>query len=135
VTATTVPGPTPTPESRRFWDAARAGRLEVQCCGSCGLLFHYPRVLCPRCWSDDLGWRAVSGRGMVATFTVLHRAVHPGWQARAPYVAALVDLEEGPRLLSNIVGVEPASVRVGLHVQVTFEADGEAVLPRFVPRS
>jgi uncharacterized OB-fold protein len=129
-----LPGPTPTPVTRHFWDAARAGRLELRCCRACGLMFHYPRVLCPRCWSQDLGWHAVSGRGTVATFTVLHRAVHPAWQARAPYVAALVDLEEGPRLLSNIVGADPAAVRVGLPVEVVFEAVGDAVLPRFAPR-
>lgn len=130
-----APLPTPTAVSRRFWEAARDGRLELPCCRACRLTFHYPRVLCPRCWSQDLGWRVVSGRGTVATFTVLHRAVHPAWQSRAPYVTALVDLEEGPRLLSNVVGIDPRDARVGLAVEVVFEVEGEATLPRFVPRT
>lgn len=133
MTPTTPPPPTPTAISERFWKAASEGRLELQHCRSCGRAIHYPRVLCPSCWSADLDWRVVSGRGTVETFTVIHRAGHPAWQARVPYVCALVRLEDGATLLSNVVDVEPDAVRVGMPVRVVFRRDGDVVLPQFAP--
>lgn len=133
MTAIPLPQPTPTAVSERFWRAVQEGRLELQHCRSCGLTFHYPRVLCPSCWSADLDWQAVSGRGAVETFTVIHRSGHPAWQSRAPYVCALIRLEEGPTLLSNVVEVQPGAVRVGMGVRVVFRRDGDVVLPQFVP--
>jgi len=127
------PGPTPSAISFRFWDAATEGRLEFQRCLECGLLIHYPRVLCPRCWSEQLGWEIVSGRGTVKTFTVMHRAGHPAWQDDTPYVAALIQLLAGPTMLSNVVDAEPAAVHVGMPVEVVFRKSGEQTLPQFIP--
>lgn len=128
-----APGPTVTPVSSRFWEAAGRGRLELQRCGDCGLLFHYPRTNCPRCWSATLAWEAVSGRGTVKTFTVIHRAGHPAWQRRTPFVAALIELAEGPTLLSNVVDVPPAEVTVGMPVRIVFRLVDGVTLPQFVP--
>jgi uncharacterized OB-fold protein len=119
--------------SRRFWDAAAEGRLEVQRCRSCGAWTHYPRELCPRCWSTDLVWEAASGRGVVQTFTVIHRPGHPSWADQTPYVVAIVQLEEGPTLLSNVIDVAAEQVHVGLAVCVRFRRDGDLTLPQFAP--
>jgi len=132
-TALPGPGPTTTAVSRRFWDAAEEGRLELQRCDDCKLLLHYPRARCPRCWSAALTWEPVSGCGIVKTFTVLHRAVHPVWQRRAPFVVALIELREGPTLLSNVVDVPPAEVTVGMAVRVVFRRVDGVTLPQFVP--
>lgn len=128
-----APRPTATPVTRHFWDAAEAGTLELQRCRRCELLFLYPRTNCPRCWSRALVWEAVSGRGTVKTFTVIHRAVHPFWQARTPFVAALIELREGPTLLSNVVDVDPVDVAVGLPVRVVTRSLDGIALPQFVP--
>lgn len=133
MTSASRPGLVTTDLSRRFWDAAAEGRLEVQRCRSCDVLTHYPRELCPRCWSSDLVWEATHGHGIVRTFTVIHRPGHPAWNTQAPYVVALIQLDEGPTLLSNVVDICPSQVRVGLRVSVRFRPDGEVTLPQFAP--
>lgn len=118
-----------------YWEAARQGRLAVQRCAGCGRLSHPPVASCPRCHHDTFTWDEMSGRGSVHTFTVVHHSVHPVSAGATPYVIALVELEEGPRILTNLRGGEIADVRVGLPVQVTFEAAGDEVgLPQFEPR-
>ena len=84
------------------------------------------RRFCPACGSQGCGWTQVSGRGSVYTYTVIHRGPTPAYQADAPYVIAHVELEEGPRVISNLIGVDPAQVRIGMPVEVVFEdvADG-----------
>lgn len=117
-----------------YWDATRERRLLLQWCVSCDVPVHYPREVCPGCLGEDLSWREASGAGEVYAFGVHHQAAHPLMEDRVPYVVALVDLAEGARLMSNIVGCEPADVRVGMPVQVTWEAlsDGRH-LPLFEP--
>lgn len=114
------PGPTPSPISRPFWDAVERGQLLVQRCRRCGHHQHYPRALCVGCWSEDVEWTAATGRGRVWTHTVVHKPGHPAWQRDVPYVLALVELEEGPRLVSNVIGIAPAAVRVGMSVEAVF---------------
>ncbi len=116
-----------------FWEAARQGRLVAQRCQGCGHIFLPPRRWCPRCWSSELEWTPCSGRGRVYSFTVVHQAPSPFFQERAPYVLAIVELEEGPRLMANIVGVEPGRVHIDMAVQVTFERRGEVSIPQFTP--
>ena len=128
-----VPGPTPTGESERFWAGCRDGELLLQFCESCEHWVFYPRAICPHCWSDRLDWRRASGTGTVRSFTVVHKPGHPGWAVAAPYTVAVIDLAEGPTMLTALVGVEPADVRVGLPVRVSFERVGEFVLPFFTP--
>ena len=106
----------------------------MQRCEQCARFQFYPRIVCSHCGADSLAWQAVSGRGRVASFTVVRRGISPAYQA--PYVVALVDLEEGVRLMSNVVGCDPEQVSVGDAVAVRFESWGaEHVLPVFVPAS
>ena len=121
--------------AKPFWDATRERRLVLQRCRPCDRAIHYPREACPRCLGRDLEWRAASGRGVVHAFTVNHVAGNPAMEDRVPYVVALVDLDEGVRIMTNVVGCTPASVRVGMPVEVAWEglSDGRA-LPVFSPR-
>ena len=131
------PIPVPTPESRPYWEAARRHELQLQRCRSCAHWIFYPRAACPQCLSGDLEWRPVSGRGTLHTFTVAYRG-QKGFPLGSPYVIAIVELEEGPRLMTNLVGVEPdpARLRIGMPVEVVFEdVSAEIALPRFQPRA
>ncbi|MCC6250365.1 MAG: OB-fold domain-containing protein [Rubrivivax sp.] len=105
--------------------------LEAASCSACGHVFLPFGPVCPRCWSDRLDTRALSGSGEVATFTVYRQQYHPDFPP--PYVIALVALREGPRMISNIVGCAPESVRVGMAVHVRHEPRGGRWLPLFVP--
>lgn len=127
------PGPTPTPVSQPFWDAAAGGSLRLQHCRRCAAVVFYPRNRCPRCWASSLTWRTASGTGTVASYTVVHRPGHPAFAPDAPYVVALVDLAEGPRMLSAVVGCEPDEVAVGMPVRVRFTPRGDHTLPLFEP--
>lgn len=113
--------------------AAAARHLEAAQCHACGHLFLPFGPVCPRCWSDRLGKRALTGLGEVATFTVYRQQYHPDFPA--PYVIALVALPEGPRMISSIVDCPPEAVRIGMAVRVRFEARGERWLPVFVPEA
>jgi hypothetical protein len=95
----------------------------------------YPRHLCTTCGSDDLPWGAVTGRGTVFTYTVARRPTHPGLADSVPYVIAVVELEEGPKLTTNLIGIDPDDVEIGLSVQATFEDVGDATLVQFRPVS
>jgi uncharacterized OB-fold protein len=124
--------PTPTPDTQFFWDAAAAHRLVIQRCGGCGTLRHPPRPMCPRCHALEWDALEASGRGTVYSFVMPQHPQFPFMEY--PYVVALVELEEGTRIVTNIVGVEPASVRIGMPVDVVFEEfDGGVVLPQFRP--
>jgi uncharacterized OB-fold protein len=127
--------PAPDEVSRFHWDAAAAGRLEVQRCGECGRHQYPPTIGCVACGSGDLPAAEVSGRGTVYSFTVSHRAYEPGFVDDVPYVVALVTLEEDEhtRMLTNIVGAEPADIEIGMPVEVTFEPLGDFALPQFRP--
>jgi hypothetical protein len=129
------PLPVPTPETRPFWDGVRKHELRLQRCRPCGEHFFYPRAACPRCLSPDFEWRVASGRGTLHTFTVVHRGAR-GFPLGPPYVIAMVALDEGPRLMTNLVGIEPdpSRIRIGMRVEVVFEdVTPEATLPRFRP--
>jgi uncharacterized OB-fold protein len=128
------PLPRPTAVSREFWAAARRHELRVQRCRACGQHIFYPRVFCPACLSDGLEWVNVSGRGRVYSFTVVRRAMHPAFRPDVPYVLAIVELEEGPRLTTNIVGCDPLDVRVDMPVEVVFDdVTPEVTLVKFRP--
>ena len=114
-----------------FWDACQQGVLEVSGCADCGHRFLPPGPCCPSCWSARLSPREVSGRGRVFSFVVYRRSYHPA--IPAPYVVALIELDEGPRLISNIVGCAPEAVSIDMPVQVRFEQVGDFKLPRFEP--
>ncbi|TCP55334.1 hypothetical protein EV191_102546 [Tamaricihabitans halophyticus] len=127
------PGPTPVPMSKPFWSATAQGQLVVQRCQGCGTHQHYPRVVCRHCWLTELDWVTCSGDGRVWTYTVVHRPGHPAWEPEVPYVLALVELDEGPRLMTNIVNIAPAEMRVGLAVRAVFDDTADTSLVHFAP--
>jgi uncharacterized OB-fold protein len=119
--------PTPTPLSAPYWQAAREGRLVLQRCEACGKHQFYPRSICAACASERLAWSDASGRGRVKSFTVIRRAVSPAYEPEVPYVVALIELAEGPTLMSNVVGCAPEAVRIGACVRVRFDAWSDAI--------
>ncbi|MCL4686279.1 OB-fold domain-containing protein [Myxococcota bacterium] len=123
------PLPQPDVLTTSFWNACRRRVLEISVCGDCGHRFLPPGPCCPRCWSPRLASQESSGRGRVDSFAVYRRTYHPGMPA--PYVVALVELDEGPRLISNIVGCAPEEVAIDRRVEVRFEAADGFSLPRF----
>lgn len=135
-----APAPEVNPETAPFWDATARGELLVKQCEDCASLIWYPRSVCPECGSPRTRWQPVSGRGRVYSYTVNHRGEGPYWD-RAPYVLAYVELDEGPRLMTNIVApddgkLDDSVLAVGLPVEVTFHDTGEgSALPRFRPLS
>ena len=126
--------PAPTPETEPFWAGTRAGELRIQYCRACARYYFYPRPFCRYCRSPDVEWRRVSGRARLVSYIVNYRPVPPTATGR-PQVIALVELEEGPRMLTNIVGAgpEPESLPLDAAVSVEFEPRGEQVLPVFRP--
>jgi uncharacterized OB-fold protein len=130
------PLPAPSPETQRFWEGCRKHELWLPYCRACGQFYFYPRDFCPRCFGWDVEWRQASGRGKIYTFAIQYRAWHPGWAEETPYITALVELEEGPRLFTNIVGIEadPQKVRCDMPVEVAWEdVSAEISLPKFRP--
>jgi uncharacterized OB-fold protein len=129
------PIPRVTPELAPFFAAAKRRELVVQRCTACGLLRFPPRELCSRCWSRDVEWTPVSGRGEVFSFYWMHQVYHPGFATEVPYPVVVVALEEGPHVVSNVVGTTREELRIGLPVEVVFEdASDEVTLPKFRPR-
>jgi hypothetical protein len=128
-----APAPERTPETAPFWDATAAGRLVLACCDACGTVIWYPKTYCADCGGLEVSWRESSGLGTVYSFSVVHRA--PGAFAEAvPFVVAYVELDEGPRVLTNIVGCDPDAVFIGQSVLVVFCDTGEgSALYRFEP--
>lgn len=117
-----------------YWQAAAEHRLVVQRCRGCGRLGHPPVASCPSCHASAFDWPTMSGRGTVHTFTIVHHSVHPVTAGSLPYVLVLVELEEGPRVLTNLRGVRPEDVEVGMPVEVLFEdLDDGVSLPQFRP--
>lgn len=123
------------PLTAPYWEGAREGRLMVQRCTSCGLLWHPPEHICPRCQTDRIEWVAAAGSGTVYSYTVVTHATHVAFEGKTPYLVALIDLAEGPRVVSGIRDCAPGDVYVGMPVEVTFETVGSVVLPQFVPRT
>lgn len=118
--------------NRPFWDGCREGELRLQRC-SCGELRYPISTVCPRCLSTEYAWEPVSGHGRVFSFTVFRHSYNDGWADRVPYDVAIVELDEGPRLITNVVGIALEELRVDLPVSVVFEPEGDVVLPRFEP--
>ena len=126
--------PVPTPETQPYWDGAAAGELRIQRCTDCGKPFFYPRSSCPFCGSAAVEWFTATGRATLYSYTITHRAA-PGFEEDTPYAIAVVQLEEGPRMMANIVGVPntPDNLVLDMDLQVTFEKRGDMSLPQFAP--
>jgi uncharacterized protein len=118
-------------DSRPYWEGLRQGELRIQRCNSCSKAVFYPRSICPHCHSDQLAWIVASGKGTIYSYTVVHQAFGP-FAADVPFVIAIVELEEGARMMSRIVDAPRERVAVGAAVRVTFENVGEDLtLPYF----
>lgn len=126
--------PAPTPITQAYWDGTRAGELRVQKCENCGQHVFYPRPHCPHCASTALSWLRCSGRATLYSYVINHVAP-PGWEGETPYVIAVVKLEEGPRMLSNLVDVapDPKALPLDLPLEVAFQPRGKQMLPVFRP--
>jgi uncharacterized OB-fold protein len=126
--------PSPTLETEPFWQAAADGKLLLPRCNSCDAVIWYPRRFCPSCHRvDDVSWFEASGRGTVYSFTVVRQAPGP-WKAAVPYVIAYVELDEGPRILTNVVGCDADDVSIGQRVETVFDRSPEgAGVYRFTP--
>jgi uncharacterized OB-fold protein len=135
VSAPARPRPQPSPFSQPFWEASARGEFRIQVCARCDARIFYARYACTQCGARELRWEPSSGRGTVYSYTVARRPTHPAFAARVPYVIAIVELEEGPRVTTNITGCDPAAVAIGMPVEVVFEeaVDGIAI-PVFRPR-
>jgi uncharacterized OB-fold protein len=117
-----------------YWEGTRAGELRAQRCADCAHLRFPPSILCPRCLSERAEWQRLSGRGKIYTYIVVHRPQHPAFFSDAPYNVAIVELEEGLRTHTTIVGCANEDLRVGMPVEVVFEKiDDEVTLPKFKP--
>jgi uncharacterized OB-fold protein len=114
--------PHPNPETRAYWDAATAGKLLIRKCESCGRFHHYPRALCPFCFSDATSWQTASGQGKIYSYSVMRRA-------EVPYAMAYVTLDEGVTMLTNIVDCNFDALKIGQAVRVVFRSTTEGAPP------
>ena len=129
----TIPAPELDELSRPFWDALKQGRLTFQRCTACGHAWLPARSDCPQCLAPD--WRREDAKGgaVLVSWVVYRMAYHPAFEPRLPYTVATVQLDEGPRMISNIVGAEPAQLRIDQRLQLRIEAEADFMVPRFTP--
>ena len=132
----TVSKPVPIPDeiSAPFFDGACGGRLMLQHCAACDKWSFPVRERCPHCFAAKLQWRQASGRGSLYTFAIMHQVMNPGFASSVPYNVSQIDLEEGVRMVSNIVGVANDALRIGMALEAFFDDVGENVrIPKFRP--
>jgi uncharacterized OB-fold protein len=128
------PTPDPTADTTPYWEGMKQGKLLLQCCSACGKVRHYPRPVCPHCYSMEHRWIEAKGSGTVHSWTIAHHAFHPGFKGDLPYTLVTVDLAEGVRMQAQLHGAEATSLAVGLPVRIAFEAaTRDLTLPVFVP--
>jgi uncharacterized protein len=128
------PLPEPTPDTQPYWDGLRARKLLIQSCAGCGKLRFYPRPMCDACYSMESAWVEASRHGTVHSWTVTHHPFHAGFKGELPYILATVDLAEGVRMNAQVRGIDQDGLRIGLPVQVGFEASAEGLnLPVIEP--
>lgn len=126
--------PIPDDYTRTWWDATARRRLLIVRCASCGEAHYYPRPFCPRCGGDEVAWEEASGDATLYTWSVVHQNDLPPFRDKVPYVAAVVDLAEGPRMMTNVIGAQPEALRVGMALRVDFEELDEGFhIPVFRP--
>lgn len=126
------PLPVPDADSVEFWEGCNAHELRLQECRNCGEVRHYPRSHCPNCRSAEARWIKATGRGRIHSFVVIYRALHPAFQEKVPYVVALIELEEGPRMISDLIDCDPAQVTIGMPVTIVFEdTKSQVSIPHF----
>jgi uncharacterized protein len=130
------PLPMPDPVTQPFWDSTKAHEMKIQRCNDTGKFFFYPRGMSPYTLSDNIYWEPVSGKGTLHAFTIVQNQRQPGFAEEVPYVVAMVELDEGVRMMTNLIGVEadPEHVKIGMPVEVVYEdVSDEITLPKFKP--
>jgi uncharacterized OB-fold protein len=129
---TNRPIPTPDERSAEFFRAAKEGRLLIKRCTNCGRNLAPQREACDACTSEALEWAQASGKGSVYSFVVMHQVLHPAFRDEGPYNVAVVELDEGPRIVTNLVGVANADIRAGARVEAVFEdLSDDVAVPKF----
>lgn len=131
--ATAFPRPEPTEHGRAFWDALQDGRLTFQRCAGCGHAWLPARAHCPKCLSPEWRREDAGGRARLISWVVYRIAYHPAFESRLPYVVAVVELDEGPRMISNVVRADPASLRIEQPLALVVEREDDVAVPRFTP--
>ncbi len=131
--AVAKPQPQISPGAEPFWEHAKRDELFLPFCEGCQKPFYYPRRWCPNCFSQNLSWRKMTGRGEVYSFSVIHQSPLPSYQQDVPYVLAIIELEEGPRMMTNVLECNVDAVHVGMAVEVIFEVRGAMKIPQFRP--
>jgi uncharacterized protein len=127
----TLPGPTITPVSKPFWEAVARCEFILQKCGDCNKWVFYPRSLCPHCWGVHLEWKQATGNGRLKTWSIVHKPGHPSWTQVTPYVLGIVELEEGPSMLSHLRVNSQYPLEVGLPLRVCYQKCNDVWLPFF----
>lgn len=130
------PLPVPDPLTKTYWDSVKAHAMQMQQCDACNKFVFYPRNVCPHCGARTLSWKSVSGKGKVYGFTISHQKGMPAFGEEVPYTIAVVELEEGVRMMTNLVGIEPDpnKIKVGMEVVVHYDDVTDAItLPKFKP--
>jgi len=129
-----LPNPLNPETSRPFWEATRRHELVMPRCRPCDRLFFYPREVCPVCLGADIDWVTVSGRGRVHSFTVIHQPANPTFREDVPYIYAAIQLDEGPRMIANLIDCPPDAARIDLPVVAVYEdVTPEVTLVKFRP--
>jgi uncharacterized OB-fold protein len=130
------PLPTITPLNQPYWDALKRHEFRMQRCGQCARVWFPPSPLCPRCWSRQFTWASLGGRGRVSSWVIFHQPYFKGFEDEIPYNVAEVELDEGPRLMTNLVGIANDKIRAGMPVEIVYDdVTGELTLARFKPAS
>ena len=125
-----------TPETKPFWDGLREQKLMLPKCNDCARVFFYPRIVCPHCQSRNVGWIQGSGRGKLHSFEIAYQTISRAFKVKPPYVLAMIELEEGPRMLSNLIDIEPdpRKIRCDMPVEIVYQKlTDEVTLPLFRP--
>ncbi|TFJ92105.1 Zn-ribbon domain-containing OB-fold protein [Lentibacillus salicampi] len=125
-----LPKPVKTSISKPFWDGIAKGRFSLQFCDDCSRAIFYPRGHCPHCFSDQLTWKEASGQGRLKTWSIIYRTGHPAWQEKTPYVVGVVELADGPSMLTHLL-IEPSEITYQMQVSVCFTTIEGEVLPFF----
>jgi len=126
--------PVPTEDTEEYWEYCEEGELRLPKCKACGHVRMPPSVLCPKCLSEEYEWAKLSGKGKIFTYAIFHHAFYPGYADDVPYNTAIIELDEGPRMHTNVIDCENEDLYIGMPVEVTFEkVDDEIFLPKFKP--
>ncbi len=125
------PQPRPEAESTPYWEGAKTHKLLLPRCNACGKFWFPPSQRCPHCLSSNFDWLPSAGQGRIYSFVVYHRVYHPAFEQDVPYAVAIIELDEGPRLLANIVGTPTDKIRCDMRVSVVFEERGDQTIPQF----